>query len=53
MTVIKKINQIKEFSPNFNELKRQPPNGEGYMLPWCIDDINEYLQRFSIQHHYN
>ena len=33
----KKINQIKEFSPNFNELKRQPPNENGYMLPWYIE----------------
>ena len=35
----KKINQIKEFSPNFNSLKRQPPDENGYMLPWCIDDL--------------
>ena len=33
----KKINQIKEFSHNFIELKRQAPNFSGYMLPWCID----------------
>ena len=42
----RRINQIKEFSPNFNELKRQPPNNKGYMLPWSIDNIDEYLQKF-------
>ena len=30
------VNQRKEFSTNLNELKRQPPNQFGYMLPKCI-----------------
>ena len=30
------VNQKKEFSVNLNELKRQPPNEFGYMLPKYI-----------------
>ena len=30
------INQKKDFSGNLNELKRQPPNEFGYMLPQYI-----------------
>ena len=32
----KLVNQKKEFSANLNELKRQPPNEFGYMLPKYI-----------------
>ena len=28
------INENKEFEANLNELKRQPPNDFGYMLPY-------------------
>ena len=28
------INENKEFEANLNELKRQPPNQFGYMLPY-------------------
>ena len=27
------VNQNKEFSANLNELKREPPNNNGHMLP--------------------
>ena len=30
------INENKEFEANLNELKRQPPNEFGYMLPYYI-----------------
>ena len=30
------VNQNKELSANLNELKRQPPNEYGHMLPKCI-----------------
>ena len=42
------VNQTKEFSPNLSELKRQPPNSIGHMLPWYVGDLEEYLRRFSI-----
>ena len=29
----KLVNQNKEFSANLNELKREPPNNNGHMLP--------------------
>ena len=32
----KLVNQNKEFSANLNELKRLPPNDQGYMLPKYI-----------------
>ena len=32
----KLLNQNKEFSANFNELKREPPNEFGHMLPKYI-----------------
>ena len=32
----KLVNQKKEFSANLNELKREPPNDFGYMLPMYI-----------------
>ena len=32
----KLVNQRKEFSANLNELKRQPPNGYGHMIPKYI-----------------
>ena len=32
----KLVNQRKEFSANLNELKREPPNEFGYMLPKYI-----------------
>ena len=32
----KLVNQNKEFSANVNDLKRQPPNDFGYMLPKYI-----------------
>ena len=30
----KLVNQDKEFSANLNELKRQAPDENGFMLPW-------------------
>ena len=30
----KLVNQNKEFSDNLNELKRQDPKENGYMIPW-------------------
>ena len=44
----KEINQIKEFAPNLNVLKRRHANLAGHMLPWCVNDLDEYLQRLSI-----
>ena len=32
----KLVNQKKELSPNLNELKREPPNQFGHMLPKYI-----------------
>ena len=32
----KLVNQRKEFSASLNELKREPPNKNGYMLPKYI-----------------
>ena len=32
----KLVNQRKEFSANLNELKREPPNEFGHLLPKCI-----------------
>ena len=30
----KLVNQTKDFSANLNELKRQPPDENGFLLPW-------------------
>ena len=43
----KLVNQTKEFSANLNELKRQPANSFGHMLPWYVGDLEGYLRRFS------
>ena len=43
----KKTNQIKEFPPNLNELKRQPANSVAHMLPWCVNHLDGNRQRFS------
>ena len=47
----KKIEMLKgnkkDLAPNLNELRRQPQSAFGHMLPWCIDDLNEYPQRLS------
>ena len=32
----KLVNQDKKFSANLNELKRQAPHENGYMLPWYM-----------------
>ena len=45
----KKTNQIKYVAPSLHELKRQPANLLGHMLPWCFDDLDEKLQRVSAQ----
>ena len=41
-----KTNQIEEFEENPNELKRQPINKNGQMLPWCFGDLDKNLKRF-------
>ena len=48
MTVIKKLIKIKEFSPNFNELKRQAPNSFGlyatmvyWQYKWIFTKISQ------------
>ena len=38
---------MKEIPPNLKELKRQPANAFGHMPPWCIDGLDEHLQRIS------
>ena len=30
------INENREFEANLNELKRRPPNKDGYMLPYYV-----------------
>ena len=42
-------NQIKEIAANLNELKRQPVNKNGQVLPWYIGHLDEYQQRFPVQ----
>ena len=32
----KLVNQKKKFSANINEMKKQPPNKFGHMLPKCL-----------------
>ena len=46
---VEKNNQMKENEPNLNEIKRQSSVSVSHMLPWWLDGLNEYLQRFSIQ----
>ena len=43
----KLVNQTKELSANLNELRRQPLNSFGHLLPWYVGDLEEYLRRFS------
>ena len=46
---VKKINQSKEFAPNLNETKRRLSNAVGFMLPWCVFDLDEYQRSFSFK----
>ena len=41
----KLLYQTKKFPANMDELKSQTPNSIGLVLPWCIDDLDEYCIR--------
>ena len=34
----------KNIEASLYELKRQPANSVGYMVPWCIDNLVEHLK---------
>ena len=42
----KLVNQNKEFSANLNEMKRQPPNDYGHMLPKYLNHECDNINRF-------